>query len=125
VIVEIAVSGGLLALIGYSVLFYLWFQMVRHGLRTPGVVRRLSSMSIALIVLVVVIGVGSDSFAGPPKLLVISLGLALMQAELAAGLTHDVSYTGWSRTSFRQPRRDDEPTPSRTSSYRGLARTNA
>jgi O-antigen ligase len=89
VLVEIAVSGGLLGLFAYALLFAWWFRMVRVGLRGVGLGHRLASLSIALTILIAVVGVGSDSFAGPPKLLVISLGLALMYAELAAGLASE------------------------------------
>jgi O-antigen ligase len=87
VLVEIAVSTGLLGLFAYSLLFARWFRMARVGLR--GVGHPLASLSIALTILIAVVGVGSDSFAGPPKLLVISLGLALVYAELAAGLASE------------------------------------
>jgi O-antigen ligase len=89
VLVEIAVSAGLLGLFAYSLLFARWFRMARMGLRGNGLGHRLASLSIALTILIAVVGVGSDSFAGPPKLLVISLGLALVYAELAAGLASE------------------------------------
>lgn len=89
VLVEIAVSSGLLGFFAYSLLFVWWFRMARAGLRGVGLGHRLASLSIALTILITVIGVGSDSFAGPPKLLVISLGLALVYSELAAGLASE------------------------------------
>lgn len=85
VLVEIVVSAGIVGVVAYCVLFALWWSMVRTALQAGEVSRRLATLSVAIVTLVTVIGVGSDSYAGPPKLLVVVFGLALVQAELAYG----------------------------------------
>ena len=83
VVVEIVVSAGLVGVVSYAVLFHRWYRQVAIALRAGDAARRIATLSTALIVLIGVIGVGSDSFAGPPKLLVISLALAMMLSDAA------------------------------------------
>jgi O-antigen ligase len=86
VIVEIAVSSGIVGLVAYTWLFSLWHRQAAFALATPGAPREVASLSVALVVLIAVVGIGSDSFAGPPKLLVISLALAMMLSDAAVAI---------------------------------------
>lgn len=98
VIVEIAVSGGMVALCSYAALLGLWVRQAVRALRVPGAPRQAAALSVALVVLVSIVGIGSDSFAGPPKLLVIALGFALMLADLAVELSEPTPGTHAAQT---------------------------
>lgn len=68
-VVEIIVSLGLVGLLAYAVLGWRWMRQVRSALRSPNQRRRRYGVeSAALVVLVTVFGLASDTFAGPPGL---------------------------------------------------------
>ena len=82
---EVAVSFGIVGLALFATLFARWWRLSRTGRRSLDDSRRLMAVrSSALLVLVVIVGVADDSFAGPPGTAVMALLLALALAELAA-----------------------------------------
>ena len=82
VLVEIAVSFGVLGLILYGALFFRWWRRLRAAQWSRPAARELASESLALVAFIMVIGVGADSFAGPPRVAVLALGLALALGEI-------------------------------------------
>jgi O-antigen ligase len=85
-VVEIVISFGIVGLLLFVAVFSRWFQLARRGRRSLADDRRVFAVrSIALVVLVLVVGIAADSFAGPPGLAVLVFLLGLAFAELAAG----------------------------------------
>jgi O-antigen ligase len=84
-IIEIGVSFGIFGLALFAIVFWRWWMLSRSGrLSGRDEQRLLGVRSTALVVLVVIIGFGSEGFGGPPALPVLALLLGLAFAELAA-----------------------------------------
>jgi O-antigen ligase len=90
VLAEIGVSFGFLGLALFGCVFFRWWRLAKIGRRSAVDHQRLFAVrSTALVVLVLIIGFASDSFAGPPGLPVMALLLGLALAELSTAPTTD------------------------------------
>ena len=93
VLAEIGVSFGFLGLALFGCVFFRWWRLAKIGRRSAVDHQRLMAVrSTALVVLVLVIGFASDSFAGPPGLPVTALLLGLALAELSTAPTDDHAF---------------------------------
>lgn len=82
VVVEILVSTGLVGLVVFGFLAVRAWLALRRGLRGTDPARRSTAVDAAsLLVLVALLGATTDGVAGPPRLQVIALGIAVAVLE--------------------------------------------